>query len=72
MFLNIVTNMSSKITLSLKYNHPCRPPSSTITTDLVIIKESTTSDLVIEKEGTVKYSHPNNKASSTRYVSENI
>jgi hypothetical protein len=70
MCLNIVTNMSSKITLSLKYNHPCRPLSSAITTDLATIKESTISNLVIEKEGTAKYPYPDNEASSTRYVSE--
>ena len=64
--------MSSKITLSLKHNYPCRPLASTITTDLVTIEESTISDLAIEKEGTAKYLHPDNKASSTRHVSENI
>jgi hypothetical protein len=55
MCLNIVTNMSSKITPSLKHNHPCRPPSSAVTTDSATIEESTTSDLAIEKEGTAKY-----------------
>ncbi len=64
--------MSSKITLSLKYNHSYCLLTSTITTNLVTIKESTTSDLVIEKEGIIKYLYLNSKTSSTRYVLENI
>ena len=63
--------MSSKIILFLKRNYPYYPLSVVIMTNLVIIKESITSDLVIEKEDIAKYPYPNNEASSTRYVSEN-
>ena len=41
-------------------------------TNLVTIKESTTSNLVIEKEDTAKYPHLNNETTSICYVLENI
>ena len=71
MCLNLVTNMSSKITPSSKPNLPCSPPSSTITTDSVTAKESTTNDLATAKDGAAKHPHFDNETGSTRHNSEN-
>lgn len=67
MYLNLVTDLSSKIILSSKPSLPCRPPSSAITTDLITAKESTTNNLVAK----AKHPYSNNKTGSTRHNSEN-
>lgn len=71
MCLNLVTDLSSEITLSPKRNLPCRPPSSAIITDLATAEESTTNDLVTAKDGVAKHPHSDNETGSTRYNSEN-
>jgi hypothetical protein len=69
MCLNLVTNLSSKITLSSK---PSRPPSTVIITNLVTAKESTTNNLATAKDGAAKHPYSNNKTGSIRHNSKNI
>jgi hypothetical protein len=69
--LNLVTDLSYKIILSLKPNLPCPPLSNTITTNLITIKESTINNLIIIKDNIIKHPY-SNKTSSIYYNSENI
>jgi hypothetical protein len=65
MHLNLITDLSSKITSSPKQNLPCPPLSGAITTDAATFEESITSDLATAKEGIAKYPHSDNESNVT-------